>query len=358
MKRKTIFSALVAVLVTGGAAFAQAGSTGVGGGVGGLSINGLGVTPSGATGLNNTGTNFNNGLGLSNGFVPNNQGLNTLNNGLFNNGLGTTDAFGNQLFNNGFNGLDYTNGFGTGLYPGYGNYGYNNYGYNGYNGYGPAYSGPLVDVRGAWMNNGGGMMRRSGWNGTGIPTLGINVAPGGVRLPPSRVRVKLTQDPNPTTRVAGSRQELGAETDNEPIGELRGGERSPTQIKLASRLQDVMQDRPLREGKVLSIGATGAQVRYEVDDETRVSRFPVEEVFLFQRNGSIASAATDPNLVRVGTQVLIPQPLIRQEQSITGGATITPQFNSVRSSVAGSRQVTRSKSKTTKRKAHTTRKSR
>jgi hypothetical protein len=293
---------------------------------------------------------------LSNGFVPNNQGLNTLSNGNFNNGLGTTDAFGNQLFNNGFNGLDFTNGFGTGLYPGYGNYGYNNYGnygYNGYGGYGPAYSGPLVDVRGAWMNNGAGMMRRPGWNGTGIPTLGINVAPGAVRLPPSRVYVKLNQDPNPTTRVAGSRQEITTNID-EPIGEVRGGGTSPTQVKLASRLQDVMQDRPLREGKVLSIGATGAQVRYEVDDEVRTSRFPVEEVFFFQRNGAIASAATDPNLVRVGTQVLIPQPLIRQEprQSITGGATITPEFNSsVRSSVAGSRQETRSK--TTKRKAHT-----
>jgi hypothetical protein len=197
------------------------------------------------------------------------------------------------------------------------------------------------------------MRRGTGWNGTGIPTLGVNIAPGMVRLPPSRVRVKLTQDPNPTTRVAGSRQEtrvssntIDTQIDEEPIGEVRGGEPTNRQVRLASWLQDVMQDRPLREGKVISIGATAAQVRYRMDGEIKTDRFPVEEVFIFQNDGEIATAATDPNLIKVGTEVLIPQPLVRSElkQSITGGPTITPEIHSnttIREQVAGSRQETR-----------------
>jgi len=309
MRHTTIYSALVAVLVTGGTALAQ-------NGVGGLSTNGLQVNQSGTAGFTNS--------------VP------------------VTDAFGNTFFTNGFS---FTPGFSTGFVPAFG-----------FGGYGPAFSGPLVDVRSAWSSlSPSGIARGGGFSGLGVPTVGINVPPGAIRLPPSRVYVKLTQDPNPATRVAGSRQETRRDSDSEPIGEVRGGETSPTQVRLASRLHEVMEDRPLREGRVVSIGATAAQVRYEADGEVLTSRFPVEEVFFFQRNGSIASAATDPNLIRVGSQVLIPQPLIRREprQSITGGATITPEFkSSVRSSVAGSRQETSSKSKATKRKTNTTRKTR
>lgn len=248
----------------------------------------------------------------------------------------------NGFVNNGFNGFDITGGLGTGFYPGYG----------GYYGYGPAYSGPLVDVRGAWMQNNGVGFRGTGWNGTGIPTLGLNVRPGGVRLPPSRVRVKLTQDPNPTrntptTRVAGSRQETRMSMRSESeTGEIRGGQVDEKQVKLAGWLGDVMEDRPLREGKVVSLGASGAQVRFTASGEVRTERFPVEEIFFFKKNGELATAATDPSMLRTGSQVLIPQPMVQRPDSVArqGDVNIHTERNttivpdSIRESVAGSRQ--------------------
>jgi hypothetical protein len=294
-------------------------------------VPGVGFVPNGTTGAGAFGTNqFGTGV---NQFGVNQFGANQLGNNGFAidplTGLPITNGFVNNGVN-GFNGFDVNGGFGAGFFPGYG-------------GYGPAYSGPLVDVRGAWGGQGSMVgMRGTGWNGTGVPTLGMNVAAGGVRLHPSRVRVKLTQDPAPvTTRVAGSRQETTTtRTSTSETGEIRGGKTDAQQVKLAGWLTDVMEDRPLREGKIVSMGATGAQVRFTADGEVQTARFPVEEIFFFKRDGALATAASEPSILRTGSQVLIPQPMIRRPDSVArqGDVNIYSESNTIRESVAGSRQ--------------------
>jgi len=230
--------------------------------------------------------------------------------------------------------------------------------------YGPLYSGPLVDVRRAWMNVPVLMPRGTGWNGTGIPTLGLNVrapGPAGQRIPNSRVRVKLTQEPNLTQRVAGSRQETAttARANATEQGEVRGGEVSAEQVRLTGWLEDVMEERPLREGTITSIGATGALVKFQADGKVQTQRFPMEEVFFFKDEGQLATAATDPGMVGVGTQVLIPEPIepreavagSRQESTVIREGTIqvAPENGEPgrvepaqpAENVAGSRQSTR-----------------
>ena len=339
MRYKLLLSAAVAALVAGSAAQAQ--TTGTTGTTGGRTT-GTGVNQSG-TGVNQFGSvttsPFSWVPGV--GFVPNGTtGAGAFGTNQFSGQVGangqplfgnqqvvidptTGQAFTNGFSNNEFGGFDFVPGYGTGFYPGYGGYGY-----------GPTYSGPLVDVRGAWNQNNGGGFRGTGWNGTGIPTLGLNVRPGGVRLPPSMVRVKLTQDAyTPTTRVAGSRQETRIESET---GEIRGGQVNTKQVKLAGWLGDVMEDRPLREGKVISMGASGAQVRFTASGEVRTERFPVEEIFFFKKNGELATAATDPSMLHTGSRVLIPQPMVQRPDSVTQQGD-----GNIRSSVAGSRQEAR-----------------
>jgi hypothetical protein len=152
-------------------------------------------------------------------------------------------------------------------------------------------------------------MRGAGWNGTGIPTLGMNVRAGGpAQRPVGRVRVKLTQDPTIEQQVAGARQEMRQAARQERQADAQ-------QTRLASNLENMMEDRPLREGTITSLGATGAQVRFRAGNQVTTQRFPMEEVYFFKAGGLMATAATDPDLVGVGSQVLIPEP---PRQSVAG----------------------------------------
>lgn len=273
MKRRIMMSLAVAGLLSG-AALAQttnnAGSTGTGlraaGGGGSLG-----------------GTTFQFVPGV--GFVP----MTIISANSINNGFGFDNGFG---FNNG---LGYDSGFG--FTPGF----------TGYYGYGPTWSGPLLDVRSAWAQGSGAGpgMRGSGWNGTGIPTLGMNVrAAGPAQRPVGRARVKLTQDSAVQQRVAGARQEARREQAADA-----------EQVRLAANLQNLMNDRPLREGTVTSLGAKSAEVRFRAGNQVTTQRFPLGEVYFFKAGGLMATAATDPDLLGVGSQVLIPEP---PRQSVAG----------------------------------------
>lgn len=311
MKRRILLSFAMASLI-GGTALAQTTnnatrSTGTGlRTTDGLFTNRLGLldtrmvpqTQGGAGALGNTTFQFVPGVG----FVP--QALGT--------GTGFNTGFNNGL-NNGFvNGIDPTlnNGFVNGFDPRLNN-GFNNgFGFTpGFSyGYGPTWSGPLVDVRSAWGQGSGVGIRGTGYAGTGIPTLGMNVrAAGPPGVPVGRVRVKMTTDPTIQQRVAGARQEARAE---QPVDQ--------EQVRLASKLGNVMEDRPLREGTITSLGATGAQVKVAMNGSTTTARFPMEEVFFFKAGGALATAATDPDLVGIGTKVLVPQPAAAPREAVAG----------------------------------------
>ena len=66
---------------------------------------------------------------------------------------------------------------------------------------------------------------------------------------------------------------------------------------------------------LFALGATGAQVRFRAGNQVTTQRFPMEEVYFFKAGGLMATAATDPDLVGVGSQVLIPEP---PRQSVAG----------------------------------------
>lgn len=204
--------------------------------------------------------------------------------------------------------------------PGYG-------GYYGGGGYGPYYSGTLVGFprMGYVAQPGFGL---AGYRGS-VPIIGINVPAGGLaaRTTPRVTRTRVSSGAvlptevamAPGTRmprqlVAGRRQEA-RDTDE------RSGEEKPTitpsftsqvdpqQIRLANRMENVMEDRPLTEGTVVTVGATGVLVRYEQDGEFRTERFRPAQVFFFHKHAQdsrLASAETDPDYVRKGDRVLVP----------------------------------------------------
>jgi hypothetical protein len=144
-------------------------------------------------------------------------------------------------------------------------------------------------------------------------------------------------------RVAGSRQEQRM---------------SPAEERTIQRMQNMMlNDRPLREGTVQRVGATGVTVQYTAGTQTRTDRFPMHEVFFFQDNGDIASAESEPELVQTGVRVLVPvstRASAIENRTRIGNTVITEPGTSravtvPSERVAGSRQTTPKKAPARKR---------
>jgi len=107
----------------------------------------------------------------------------------------------------------------------------------------------------------------------------------------------------------------------------------PQELQAAQRMEDIMENRPVTDGTVVSLGATTAKIRYQVDGRTREALLPLENVFFFgpnERTGrtTLQTVAGAAGKVGVGDEVMIP---------IQSGGEI-------RSAVAGSRQEMRSSS--------------
>lgn len=217
---------------------------------------------------------------------------------------GVSSGFTNGVFGNGTGfpgtvGTTNTFGLGTG-YPGYG---------GGYYGYGP--SGPLFDATGLWGNGVNLTIPPPPYHPARVPILGVNVpvTPIGARNAymgnqtgasmrrlssngPSGSMQALTAPGDVQERVAGSRQEI---------------RQSAEQSEVVNRMQEVMNNRPLREGTVVTTGATAFKVRYRADGMNHTERVPVADVFFFRGDGELASAATRPGAIHAGDRVLIPQ---------------------------------------------------
>jgi hypothetical protein len=73
------------------------------------------------------------------------------------------------------------------------------------------------------------------------------------------------------------------------------------------RAEDLMEDRPFRLGTVVNVRAGVVDVAYEVDGRTRMDSFPPSEVFFFAPSGALMTAAAQPQMIRIGSRVLVPQ---------------------------------------------------
>jgi hypothetical protein len=209
------------------------------------------------------------------------------------------DQFGNPFFSSpsvfqpGATFTPSPGGFYPGGYGGYGGYG------GGYGPYGPwgnvSTSGPT------YLSTGGVATPRMGLMAFHQPLPFVPRPATGTRT----ARVRIVPQITPSTNV-------------EPMA----GPTSPQEIRVAQRASAVMANRPLVPGTVTAVGATGIQVRYQIDGEMRTRRFPVTEVFFFN-NDDLAAADTAPGLLRVGDRVMVPA-------------------EEAREAVAGSRQIQRS----------------
>jgi hypothetical protein len=155
-----------------------------------------------------------------------------------------------------------------------------------------------------------------------------------------------------TTRVAGSREETRMEETT--MGEIRSAPADPEQLRMAQRVENIMENRPLREGQVTAIGASGVVVRYDLNGQMKTERFSVDQAFFFDESGRLATISSAPGSVSVGDRVMIPTEGSRPRQAVAGSREIIRETvirerrpaasrTTIRSRVAGSRQSTRSR---------------
>jgi len=207
----------------------------------------------------------------------------------------------------------FTPGLGLGSYYGYG--GYPGYGYGAYN---------LTPNQSL-----GAPLPR--FNGARVPVLGVNVPPTAI---PRGPRARVTQlSPTATQRLADTPNGVvssgAAATPGMTMARVYS---APRDFATVQQVDNLMRaDRPLHEGRVVSVGATGAQVAYGLNNSMRTDSFPVDEVFFFRANGDLVTMAQNPEMVRVGSKVLIAEPrnntpqfsVAGSRQSYTGGARLT-----------------------------------
>jgi len=143
---------------------------------------------------------------------------------------------------------------------------------------------------------------------------GLNYAIGGSRTyidtspktPEDFARARLLGE---REAVAGSREELrggaGMEGENGTQREILRAPATRDQVALANKLENLMAERPMREGLVLKIATDTVEVSYKCDGESKVETFPAGEVFFFRTSGSLATAATARGGLKVGDRVLV-----------------------------------------------------
>ena len=187
-----------------------------------------------------------------------------------------------------------------------------------------------------------------------VATIAGNATPRGVTAPGDRA---LPSDSLPDTaprfarngartevrqRVAGARQEIRiAETPAEPAvdaQEARALRRAETMM---------MNNRPLTEARVERVGATGVIV--QVGNSGAIERYPLDQAFFFENDGTLTTAATRPALLEPGIDVLVPMrdPAMTRGNGTVIGTTVVvePRVRTepmIQSRVAGSRQTIRS----------------
>lgn len=153
-----------------------------------------------------------------------------------------------------------------------------------YPSYGPLYSGPLVNNLGQWRQLNRGPVAVGQGRVGNYPIAGLN-SPAIGKTEARRVSFRSGTPAAPGTAVRETRE----------------------QERLTTRLETLMQDRPLVSGTVVRVGATAVSVRLEDGRSARNHRFDFDQVFFF-RSGELATAKSAPNVLQAGDRVLVPQP--------------------------------------------------
>lgn len=108
----------------------------------------------------------------------------------------------------------------------------------------------------------------------------------------------------------GTREQGGQETRTsrtERSSTVRAS-KDPEQAQISRRAEELMAKRPFRSGKVIRISDDGIEVEYQLDGKARKDTFLPKEVFFFRTNGDLATAATQPDVLKAGDRVLVPEP--------------------------------------------------
>jgi hypothetical protein len=319
-------------------------------------VNTVPSTPAFNGAFNGAFSGFNNGFNpafnpaFSNGFNP------AFNNGFnpaFNNGL-------NPAFNNGFNGTAFNNGFNpfTGTFdPTFGgtvnpfNNGFNP-GFVGnpfgfYGGYGSPYGGVYqsgMPDSSSLSPSAAIAARARTRRSPMVPVIGVNtVAPPPPGRPDLSGRTRVDTTPKTPEDFAARRlipdqdsvashqgaadQTLvaaGTVVPTEanaarpaPGAEVRRAPATPDQARLAAYAQQLMANRPMREGLVVSVNGDTVDVSYQCNGESRQDTFPAGEVFFFRPSGALTTASMTRTL-KVSDRVLVACEAERPRQAVAG----------------------------------------
>lgn len=182
--------------------------------------------------------------------------------------------------------------------------------------YGPLYSGPLVNNLGTWQAR--NWAPTFGYGFSAVPIAGVNSPPIGRQI---RLSAPVREYRRTLPRT-GAGERTGAADVLVPAAEI-----DPQQVRLAAGLENAMENRPLVEGEVERVGATGVVVRYRDGQDLVSERFPHGQVYFFQGE-RLASGATNPEVLEPGKAVLVPTPEPAR-QSVAGTREETPEARPV-----------------------------
>jgi len=178
--------------------------------------------------------------------------------------------------------------------------------------YGFGNSGPMFNSVGPWAaqnNSGVGIMRG------GIPIAGLNSPP--LRPGPYRwVNVRDGGSGSGYEYQSRARADELAQQGESATISVRVAD--PEQARVAVRMENLMENRPLTQGTIVGPKEGALVVRYEKDGQSRINRFDRSTVFFFGSGGRLAAAnaASLPS----GTEVLVPLPTTQEYQQAVAGS--------------------------------------
>lgn len=93
---------------------------------------------------------------------------------------------------------------------------------------------------------------------------------------------------------------------------------TPDQERTARQAEQVMSERPLREGTVVKTDAAQVRIRFSNGGASHEDSVPTKQVFFFRKDGGLVTAANAAELLQTGDRVLFPDPTVQPTQAVAG----------------------------------------
>lgn len=193
------------------------------------------------------------------------------------------------------------------------------YGYNG--GYYPYnYPGVVYTPYGYYYpqaaNSYPGYYYSAPYNGyTNTPNNGY---PYGYGLPNPNGGVATYYRPNGSVNRTPARKQASQTRATAPRAGDSVAPRTVDQERTARRAQEVMAERPLREGTVVRMDNQQVRIRFSNRGTDQEDSVPTKEVFFFRKDGGIVTAANSAELLQTGDKVLFPDPTAQPRSAVAG----------------------------------------